>query len=103
MVSIAKQKLFTQLLIGFAIGIVTGIIIQIFFSLVLQIIIFTTLPQNVNTNIIGPLALFLPLAIFITTLVILQKTIKSKFFTIGVTTGWIGVLVILNMFVGMNL
>lgn len=97
MISIAKQKPFIQFLIGLGIGITADIIIQIFLSLVLQTIIFAALPQILNTNIIGPIALFLPLAIFIATLVVLQKTIKSKFLTIGVAAGWIGVLVILNV------
>lgn len=97
MISIAKQKPLTQFLLGLGLGIVVAIVIQIFFSLVLQMIIFTALPQNLNTNIIGPIALLLPLAIFVTTLVVLQKTIKSKFLTIGVATGWIGVLVIFNL------
>lgn len=97
MISITKQKPLTQFFIGLGIGIAADMVIQIFFSSVFQLIIFAVIPLNINTNIIGPIALFLPLAIFVTTLVVLQKTIKSKFLTIGVATGWIGVLVIFNL------
>lgn len=83
-----------QFFLGFALGVGVELAASAVGSFIFQIVTIAVFSKREpNMNIMGALSIGLPVILLITTLVVVQKTLKSKLLTLGVAAGWITVTV----------
>ena len=104
--TLSQKKPSTQFWLGFALGIGVELAVSAITSFIFQIVmILVSVQYELDMNIVGAINLGIPVILLITTLITVQKTLKSKLFTIGVAVGWITVTVLsgLTLFAVFNL